>query len=173
LLSKENEMKALVTYYSETGNTKELARAIFEGVQQVEKEILSIQEVKNVDDYDLVFCGFPVKLHSVPPKAATFLKMIPEGKKLAVFVTHGSIRGGRLAVTAFEDVVTLVPKAKLLGTFGCRGKVKPGIIEKLVEKAEYKGWAEEAWSSAGHPDDADLVDGKDFARRMVTKARAQ
>jgi flavodoxin len=173
LLSKEDEMKALVTYYSETGNTKELAQAIFEGVQQVEKEILPIQKVKKVDDYDLVFCGFPVQLHTVPPKAESFLKMIPEGKKLAVFATHGSLRGGRLAVTAFEGVVTIAPKAKLLGTFGCRGKVKPGVIERLVESAEYKSWAEEARSAAGHPDDADLVDGKDFARRMVTKARTQ
>ena len=40
-------MKVLVTYFSETGNTKKVAKAIYEGVGQAEKEILPIEDYKS------------------------------------------------------------------------------------------------------------------------------
>jgi hypothetical protein len=39
-----------------------------------------------------------------------------------------------------------------------------------MNKAEYKFWALEAQSAAGHPDDADLEDAKQFAKLMLVKA---
>lgn len=166
-------MKALVTYYSETGNTEKLANAIYEGIEHSEKEIFPIAEVKEVKGYDLVFLGFPVMASSVPARAEQFLKGLPEGTNLAVFATHGSLRGGQLAVTAFDYAMSLAPTCKVVGTFGCRGKVKDSVIQALLKKPEHKAWAEEAQSSAyGHPDEADLADGRDFAGRMETKVRA-
>jgi hypothetical protein len=64
----------------------------------------------------------------------------------------------------------LAPKARVIGTFGCRGEVKASLIESLLENPEYKFWAREAQSAAGHPDDADLADGKQFASLMLLKA---
>jgi len=165
-------MKALVTYYSETGNTEKLAQAIFEGIERMEKEILPIEEVQDVDGYDLIFCGFPVQASSVPGKAEAFLRNIPEQKKLALFATHGSLRGGELAVTAFYYAMSLAPKATVVGTFGCRGKVKGSLIDALMQKIEHKAWATEAQSAFRHPDGADLEDGKEFAKWMVTKSRS-
>jgi flavodoxin len=171
---KEGEMKVLVTYYSQTGNTEKLAKAIYEAIENVDKKILPVDEVGNVDTYDLIFCGFPVIASTVPDKVEGFLKNIPAGKKLAIFSTHGSLRGGQLAVTAFDYAMSLASKTKVIGTFGCRGKVKSSVIEALLKKPEHKAWAEEAQSSAaGHPDAADLADGKDFAQKMVTKARSR
>ena len=164
-------MKVLVTYYSETGNTEKLARAIYEGIEIAEKDLLPVNEAKNLEDYDLIFCGFPVHPNSVPGKVVQILKSIPEGKKLAIFATHGSLRGGQLATTAFEYSMSLASKAKVIGTFGCRGKVKTDLIETLLKKPEHKAWAEEAQSAAPNPDDADLADCKDFAEKMVRKAR--
>ena len=165
-------MKALVTYYSETGNTEELARAIFDGIERAEKDIVPIKEAPKVKDYDVIFCGFPVHASSVSPKVEPFLKGIGEGKMLAIFATHGSLRGGQLAITAFHYAMSLAPKARVIGTFGCRGKVKPDLIEALMKKPEHKSWAIEAQSATGHPDEADLGDGKEFARWMMTKARS-
>ena len=165
-------MKVLVTYYSETGNTEKLAQAIFEGIESAEKEILPIAEVKDVQDYNLIFCGFPVKESSVPNKAEAFLKNIPEGKLLALFATHGSLRGGQLAITAFHYALSLAARATIIGTFGCRGKVKSSLIEALEKKPEHKAWAQEAQSAIGHPDGADLEDGRDFASVMITRARS-
>ena len=165
-------MKVLITYFSETGNTEKLARAIYDGVeQQAAKDILPIQDVKGVDEYDLVFCGFPVHASSVPGPAESFIKNIPDGKNLAFFATHGSLRGGPLAIVAFHYSISLVPHAHIVGTFGCRGVVKQDIIDALMQSPEHKRWALEAQSAVGHPDEADLEDAKEFAGLMIAKVR--
>ena len=87
-------MKALMIYCSQTGNTEKLARAIYEGIEQAEKDILPIKEDGDIEGYDIIFCGFPVQAHSVPEEMASFIKNIPDGKKLTIFATHGSLRGG-------------------------------------------------------------------------------
>jgi flavodoxin len=162
-------MKALVTYYSMTGNTEKLANAIFEAIN-TKKDIMPLNEVADTDQYDVVFCGFPVHSHSVPPPVAAFIKNLPEGTKLAFFSTHGSLRGGQLAVTAMEQAVSLAPRLRILGTFGCRGRVSDKLIETLMNQAEHKVWAMEAQSASSHPDTADLDDGKEFARKVMAKA---
>ncbi|MGD1972050.1 MAG: flavodoxin family protein [Desulfobacterales bacterium] len=52
-------MKALVAYYSESGNTEKLAKAIFDGISIPEKEMVPIGEA-SVKDHDVIFVGFPV-----------------------------------------------------------------------------------------------------------------
>ncbi len=163
-------MKALVTYYSESGNTEKLAKAIFDGMNAPGKEMASIGEA-NADEADVIFIGFPVHASSVPAKVENFIKGLPEGKKVAFFVTHGSLRGGQLAITALYHALSLAVKLTVLGTFGCRGQVKPELIEALLQKPEHRGWAMEAQSAAGHPDNADFEDGKEFADLMIGKAR--
>ena len=166
-------MNILVTYYSESGNTKKLAQAIYDTIEEPDKEISPVQEVDRVNDYDLIFCGFPVQASTVPGKMEKFLKNIPEGKKVVLFATHGSLRGGQLANTAFEYAASLPRKVHILGTFGCRGKVKTEIIDTLMKKPEHKAWAEEAQSAVTHPDEADLEDCREFAIRMIDKARSE
>jgi flavodoxin len=163
-------MKVLVTYYSETGNTEKVAQAIYEGVGKAEKDILPIQETGHAEKYDLVFCGFPVHASSVPHKVEPFLKSIPQGKRVAIFATHGSLRRGQLATAAFDYAVSLLSKTKVIGTFGSRGKVKPDLLEVLGKKPEHRAWAEEARGAAAHPDEADLEDAKEFAKKVMKKA---
>ena len=163
-------MKALVAYYSESGNTEKLAKAIYDGIVVPEKEILPIGEA-NAKDYDVLFVGFPVQASSVPAKVEKFIKSVPQGKKLAFFVTHGSLRGGQLAISALYYAFSLALKVTVLGTFGCQGQVKPNLIEALLKNPEHKAWAVEAQSATGHPDQADLADGTEFANLMIAKAR--
>ncbi|MDX2441478.1 MAG: flavodoxin family protein [Desulfobacterales bacterium] len=165
-------MKVLIAYLSESGNTGKLANAIFEGIESSEKEILSIKDVAGIEGYDVIFIGFPVQSHSVPAKVEAFAKTLPDGQKVAYFATHGSMRGGEMAVTAFYHALTISKNAVILGTFGSRGEVKQSIIDSLLQKPEHRGWALEAQGAAGHPDAADLEDGKDWARNMFAKARA-
>jgi len=163
-------MKALVTYYSETGNTEKVARAIYDTIH-FEKELKTVQEVQNAKGFDIIFCGFPVIAHSVPGKAASFLKGLPEGQKVAFFSTHGSLRGGQLPKQAFENAIGLASKAKVLGHFGCRGQVKQKVIDELIKKIEHQAWAEEAQGAIGHPNEHDLADAEKFATEMIAKAR--
>ncbi len=162
-------MKTLVTYFSLTGNTEKLAKAIYNAVH-TEKDIAPMQEVKEPEKYDLIFCGFPVISQSVPPQAANFIRNLPDGKKLAIFSTHGSLRGGQLAVTAIEQAVSLALHNKVLGTFGCRGKVQQKVIDTLMDQPENRTWAQEAQSADLHPDKADIEDTVEFTKKMMAKA---
>lgn len=165
---EEEGMKVLVTYYTQTGNTEQLAKAIYEAVT-VQKEIQPLAQAKAAG-YDLVFCGFPVQAHSVPGKMAEFVKGLPKGQKVVFFATHGSLRGGQLPKQAFESAAGLAANLKVLGQFGCRGKVDPKVIDALMKKPEHKAWAEEALGANGNPDAADLKEAAEFAQAMVGKA---
>ncbi len=159
--------KILITYLSQTGNTKKIAKAIFENLEG-DKTIKPMNEVQEIEDYSLIFIGFPVHSHSVPYKIEGFLRNSPEGKKIALFSTHGSLPGGRLATEALEHAAVIASKAKVLGTFSCRGKVSMAALEVLSKSPEHKAWAEMAPSSQTHPDEGDLEDARSFAKWVIT-----
>ncbi len=161
-------MKVLVTYYSQTGNTEMLARAIYEAIH-VDKELLTIRDVKSTQGYDIIFVGFPVQAHSVPAAVVPFFKTLPAGQPIALFCTHGSLRGGQLPKQAIENAIGLASRARILGTFGVRGKVNPKVIDALGKMMEHQAWAEEAQGAASHPDAADLADAREFARTILSK----
>lgn len=159
-------MKTLVTYFSLTGNTQKIAEAIYETLEH-DKEIKKIDECSDLDEYTLVFVGFPVHSHSVPFKVEAFLKNIPQGKKIALFSTHGSLTGSQLSREALENAVVLASKTKVLGSFSCRGKVSPEDLEVLMRSPEHAAWAEMAVSARNHPDQNDLDDARAFARWIL------
>ncbi len=159
--------KILVTYLSQTGNTKKIAEAIFEGLEG-DKTIKPMDEVQEIEGYSLIFIGFPVHSHSVPYKIEGFLQKIPQGGKIALFSTHGSLPGGRLATEALEHAAVIASKAKVLGTFSCRGKVSMATLEVLSKSPEHKAWAEMAPSSQTHPDEGDIEDARSFAQWVMT-----
>ena len=159
--------KILVTYLSQTGNTKKIAEAIFEGLEG-DKTIKPMDEVQEIEDYGLIFIGFPVHSHSVPYEIENFLKKISQEKKIALFSTHGSLAGVHLATEALEYAVVIASKAKVLGTFSCRGKVSLAALEVLSKSPEHKSWTEMAASSQTHPDEGDLEDARSFAKWVIT-----
>ena len=163
-------MKALVTYYSETGNTKKLAQSIYDSLV-VDKEIKPVQEANNTEGYDIIFYGFPVQAHSVPAKAMNFITRLPKGQKIAFFSTHGSLRGGIFPKQAFEHAVSLAIQANVLGHFGSRGQVKAEVLDALTKKLEHEAWINEAQSASGHPDENDLADAKSFAAEIMSNIK--
>ena len=157
----------LVTYYSRTGNTKLVAEAIYD-VLPADKILKPMDEAGDLASYGLVVAGFPVHAHSVPYSAEVFLKSIPEGKKVALFLTHGAVTGSRLAHEALEYASVLVAKARLIGTFSCRGKISMAALEALSRSPEHGAWTDMAASAATHPSEADLEDARAFARWIAT-----
>ena len=99
-----------------------------------------------------------------------FLQSIPPGKKIALFATHGSLRGGEKAVSAFYTALSLASGQTVLGTFGCRGQVQFALLDEWMEKPQERAWAMEAQSANGHPDAADLEDARSFAETMLYAA---
>ena len=160
----------LVSYYSLTGNTKKVAEAIFEALPQP-KAIKPMSEVQSLDEFDLVFVGFPVQSHSVPYKAEKFLQSIPKGKKIALFSTHGSVTGSRLSREAIEHAVVVSSQSKLISTFSCRGKVSAQALEALSRSPEHEAWVDMAASASTHPNEHDLADARAFALWVLTLSR--
>jgi len=68
----------LVTYFTQTENTKKVAESIYKNIEG-DKQIMPISEVQEEDleDYDLIFIGFPVHSHGVPFATESFIKKIP------------------------------------------------------------------------------------------------
>jgi len=157
--------KTLVTYFSRTGNTRKVAEAIFEALDG-DKTIKPIDEAGDLDTFGLIFVGFPVQSHGVPYPVEVFLKSIAPQKKIALFSTHGSFPGHRLAREAIEHAVILAAKAKVLGTFAVRGKLSLQALDVLSKSPEHQEWTEMAASANGHPSDVDLAAAKAFARSM-------
>ena len=59
----ERKLKALIVYYSATGNTKKVADAIHDGLtdEKVESTLCKVQDASGEElyDYDLIFLGSP------------------------------------------------------------------------------------------------------------------
>jgi flavodoxin len=161
--------KVLVTYFSRTGNTRKIAEAIH-GALGGNPDILPMDRVKDFAPYGLLFVGFPVQSHSVPYKVEEFLKSVPAGKKFALFSTHGSLPGMRLSREAIEHASVLISKAKLLGTFSCRGKVSMQALEVLGKSPEHEAWADMAATASTHPDEHDVSDARAFATWIATRS---
>ena len=73
-------MKTLVLYFSQTGNTKTIAKAIHRGMSQVSDkcEIATIRDIdpRNIRDYDLVGLGSPI-IGAEPDIVSRFIFSIP------------------------------------------------------------------------------------------------
>jgi len=81
--------KALVIYYSRTGNTKKMAESVAEGIKNEGMEVV-IKEVKDVDagellKYDAIAIGSPTYYGSV---ASEIKKLLDESVKF-----HGKLEG--------------------------------------------------------------------------------
>ena len=141
---KQEAPKILVTYYSQTSNTKAVAEEIAKklgadieeivavnpydgdfnatierGRQELEEGILP--EIKpitaDISKYDVVFIGFPVWFGTYAPPISTFLENVDlSGKKIVPFCTFGS--GGLESSTA--DLAKAEPKAEILPGYGVR-----------------------------------------------------
>jgi len=159
--------KTAVIYFSRTGNTKKIAEAIHQALEG-SKELLPLDQVAGLDDYKLIFIGFPVHSHNVPYRVELFLKKVPKGQKIALFATHGSLAGGRLAREALEHALVLASQAKVVGTFTCRGKVSLEAVEALKKSPEHEAWTDMSASAGTHPDSSDLEDARAFARWVAT-----
>jgi flavodoxin len=162
----------LVAYFSLSGNTQKVAATIFASLPEP-RTMRPIAEVQDMDEYDLIFIGFPVHSHSVPIQVEKFLRGIPKGKKIALFSTHGSHTGSRLSREAIEHAVVVSSQARLISTFSCRGKVSTHALETLSRSPEHEAWTEMAASARTHPNEHDLEDAANFARWVLTLSRHQ
>ncbi|MCW7076336.1 MAG: flavodoxin domain-containing protein [Candidatus Syntrophoarchaeum sp.] len=89
--------KVLVVYYTRTGNTEKMARAIAEGIESAGAEAVlkSVYSVRNEDilEADAIIAGSPTQNKRVPSKMMAFINDMKDleldGKTGAAFGSYG------------------------------------------------------------------------------------
>jgi flavodoxin len=124
--------KKLVIYYSLTGKTELVAKAIAKTTNADLKKIGATRQ--EIDNYDLIFVGSPVWALNPTPAISTFIsKTNFANKKVVLFVTMGRI-GGRNAIRVMSNKIKS-KGGEIIGTFAIRtlGVGDNKIVEKGIE----------------------------------------
>ncbi len=165
--------KWAVIYSSVTGNTKMIAEAIAEAAE--EADVFRVQDApSDLSAYDIVAIGYWLRLGQPDPLTLKYLSKIKDSR-VVFFQTHGTAPTSEHAITSFARAgYYLGENCEILGTFGCRGKINPAMLEKRKNAGpdDPHGGAksQERWKlAASHPDEQDLADARDLVPRMERK----
>jgi flavodoxin len=163
-------MKTLVTYLTQTGNTKKIAEAIFSELEG-EKDIKPINDVADLEGYDLAFIGFPVMQFDIPPKVKSFITDKTAGKNIAVFMTHAVPEGFEAIHSWTGSCKEAAASANFLGSFDCQGELAQPVIDMLLqaEDPQMKAFGEMGPSTKGQPDESRVQKAKEFAKEIQAK----
>jgi flavodoxin I len=164
-------MKVLVTYLSQTGGTKKVAEAIFDGIQ-ADKDMKPIGEVQGLADYDLVFLGFPIQQFGPAAEAKAFLQNQCAGKKLALFVTHGALEGQDGLAEWLGKCSEAAACAEVVDMFDCQAEVAQPVIDFLAANPnpQLQAFAAQGKTTKGQPDAGRLEKARLFAQETMAKA---
>ena len=163
-------MKVIVTYMSQTGNTKKVAEAIFQEIKG-KKEIKPMSEVNSLDGYDLAFIGFPIQAYQPAGDAKSFLEERTKGKNIALFVTHAAPEGNPEIKKGLDLSKAVAAGAKILGVFDCRGELSQAVADFMLNSGD-PSMVEDAKKRStpvGQPDAASLKKARTFAREIMKK----
>ena len=163
---QKKDAKVLVLYYSQTSNTEQVANEIasrlnadkeaivavnpYDGdfhatiercMQEREQAVLpEIQPVAaNLDDYDVIFLGYPVWFGTFAPPVITWLNNVDlSGKTIVPFCTFGS--GGLDSST--RDLAAKQPNANILPGYGVRAARLAAMPKEIDQFLKANGFIE-------------------------------
>ncbi len=153
-------MKSIVIYYSQTGNTKQIAEAIHSGMSQLagKCDIAPLREVatRELLNYDLIGLGSPVIDFQEPAIITDFINDLPslKGRYSFSFCTHGTCPGKYIARTV------RALRRKDLTVTGWNDWYGSVFIP-YIPKPYY---------TDGHPDEIDLKEAEDFGREIMERS---
>jgi flavodoxin len=181
-------MKVLIAYYSETGNTKKIAEAIYEEASSHHEVVLGrVKKLKvtQLDEYDLVILGAACHDSDLARPLKKMLAELPRNPKykLAGFFTHATYMPGdserntasfdRWAAKcgpSFENTCQ-EKNIQFLGYFHCMG-VPSKPIERFIHREIIVAddeWQEYLLEVRTHPNAQDLLNAKEFTQEVLAK----
>jgi flavodoxin len=165
-------MKVLVTYFSQTGNTKKIAEAIFEEIH-TEKEIKPLKEVSNLEGYDFAFIGFPVHGFGPTKNAADFIKKHAKDKKVALFVTHAMPPDMDMLQGLLNKCKKPANKADLVNFYDCQGELAEKVAQMLMKSGnpQMEQFGKMRDMTVGHPNAEEIENARIFARETIAKLK--
>jgi flavodoxin/ferredoxin len=152
------KLQTAIIYFSQTGNTEKVARAIAQGLAEVgpSPQLIRLEEARKVDlsQFDLIGVGTPVFYYKEPFNVKDFLKKgLPplKGKHAFLFITMGGHPANILSRLA-----KLIEKkgAAVIGAFQAFG---------YDTYPPYRGQDRRK----GHPTDEELQEAKKFGRDLL------
>ncbi|MHA1906046.1 MAG: flavodoxin family protein [Candidatus Thorarchaeota archaeon] len=180
-------MKALVTYFSQTGNTKLIAEQMHETLStQLEVDIGTVRsiDVNALDQYDLLVVGAPCHDSDLAPPVKGLLKKLPDSPrfKLVGFFTHAtnmpdSERNIQLydqwagrCIPTYESVCK-DKNIEYLGTFHCQGKASEPIEHFIHQEiiTEEEEWNQYLPDLRTHPTPSDVENAKKYALEILAR----
>lgn len=189
MMERGANMRILVAYFSQTGNTEKVARAIFEEVLSGghDARLKRINEItaEDLNAYDLVFLGSACHDADLARPAKRVLEAIDRSPafKLAGFVTHATYmpEGGEEQRKLHEEwasrcVVSFNQASEekridFLGYFGCQGAPSPPIEEfiRRTVVTDEDEWKEYIREVRKHPNEEDLQNAREFAQQVLSR----
>jgi NAD-dependent dihydropyrimidine dehydrogenase PreA subunit/flavodoxin len=154
-------MRAIVVYYSATGNTQKIARAIHLGMKSIlgQCDIAAINKIdqEKMAEYDMVAIGGPLWYWRESSNLRLFAYNMPrmDGKLCSIFCCHGSTPCGFFYSLA------------------------PVLIKKGLKIIGWKDWYSSMYQvlhlpypylTHGHPDRVDLEGAEAFGRETAERA---
>ncbi|MDD5703630.1 MAG: EFR1 family ferrodoxin [Dehalococcoidales bacterium] len=155
-------MKCVVIYFSQTGNTEKIARAVQAGVKQISVncDLFTIKDAnpKRLFEYDLIGLGSPVFAQKEPANITAFINDLRfvGGKHIFSFCTHNTV--------GYSYNPSVVPQLR-----------KKGLIV-----IGWNDWYGSSWGpinqatpypTDGHPDAIDLKEAEEWGREMVWRSQ--
>jgi flavodoxin len=165
-------MSVLVAYFSETGNTKKVAEAIYGEIEGA-KEIKELAAVENLEAYDFSFIGFPIQAFGPAKPAKEFLEAHGAGKQVALFITHASPEDAEPLEEWLAACKAAAADTKLVGVFNCQGELAQAIADLLAnaEDPQIRAFSEGRSETVGQPDETRLEKARGFAREIMEKVK--
>lgn len=153
-------MKSLVIYFSQTGNTRKIAKCIGDGIIDVTGQCdltnLNDVDLSRLSDYNLVGIGCPVFYYKEPFNVSDFVEALPqlEGQHWFIFCTHGNVLGN-----FFPSMSGRLHK-KGAAVIGCHDTYA-NITVPYYPSPDF---------TAGHPDEYDFDQAKAFGREIARRS---
>ena len=154
--------KVLIVYLSRTNNTKAIAEIVHKNVggtiialelekpypesyQGIVQQVVNENEtdylpplktkIDSIQNYDVVFVGFPTWGMKLPPPIKTFLRQYDlKGKTVIPFNTNAGYGVG----SSFETVKELCPNSKVLEGFTMKGGVERDGVYLVIKDEKAK-----------------------------------
>jgi len=162
-------MKTAVLYYSETGNTKKIARALVCVFKQ-NAELIDIQDasIENIAHYDLIIIGTPIFGNNLPdPVKKLLLSTNLNKKNIALFYTHAAPMDSASPQRFLEVALPFLAKrgAVVRGTRHCRGENKNPEVLLWLKKNRPDAY-KTAVTAKGKSDDTDCANAKSWVKHL-------
>lgn len=172
-------MQYEVLFVSKTGNTEEVAKAVYQGIPSRQKDIRRLERDTAVDTGETYFIGFWTNRGSCSIEVLDFISEL-HGKNIALFGTCGMGCDIEYYKMIEKRVRALIPDDNVyLGTFLCQGKMSMHVrdkYEELLKSGQNDNLALHMLHNFDeallHPNQEDLQMAAHFAANIVEKLEA-